>query len=516
MLGKSRKRDMPEKGPRRDALSHAGLIRLASPNRSVALILAPGEHVRTTIVDLPIRARRKRQAAAGFALEEGIAAPLDSVEVMLGDSTGADRWLAATVDRDRLGGWQRAIAEAGIRRARLIPDYMLLERPERSDAWTVLHREGRMTVRREDGTGFAAPVATFLLAWRMAGRPRLIAGGDALPADIPAERTLTGQRVLSRSPHAGGLNLTLASQPEQESNGMPGWARAAAIVLFAGAAAHGALGWAETRELKAQAEERRAELEALARPRYRIARSAGRTAEYGGDGTARGRFPRYLRPDSIGPVTDGGGRFHRRTGLERAIGGARPRSRHRRPADPATGGNDAGKGRTCAIRGRGNLGGGGDGSAGQRRIGCHAMRISTRERTLILVAGAAAILAAGYAFWWEPQAQERARARLEIERMDRMSARLEAVGEAGMPALPPAPRNLTAIIAETARARDIAIRRLEPEGELARLTLQEAEFDALMGWLSELETDHAVQIAAIEIERRPEPGVVLARITLRR
>ena len=144
------------------------------------------------------------------------------------------------------------------------------------------------------------------------------------------------------------------------------------------------------------------------------------------------------------------------------------------------------------------------------------MRISTRERTLILVAGAAAILAAGYAFWWEPQAQERARARLEIERMDRMSARLEAVGEAGMPALPPAPRNLTAIIAETARARDIAIRRLEPEGELARLTLQEAEFDALMGWLSELETDHAVQIAAIEIERRPEPGVVLARITLRR
>lgn len=143
-------------------------------------------------------------------------------------------------------------------------------------------------------------------------------------------------------------------------------------------------------------------------------------------------------------------------------------------------------------------------------------RLSARERMLILLMALAGGLAAGYSLFWEPMAQARAQAMGSIERTDRLAAQLAPWRGEGLPPLPVAAENLTAVVAETARDRGLSIRRLEPEEGRARVSLEETDFDALLGWLAELQTDHAVRVAAIEIERRPEPGIVAARMTLGR
>ena len=143
-------------------------------------------------------------------------------------------------------------------------------------------------------------------------------------------------------------------------------------------------------------------------------------------------------------------------------------------------------------------------------------RLSARERVLLLLMVLAGALAAGYALFWEPMAQARTAALNEIERTDRLAAQLAPWRGEGLPALPVAAENLTAVVAETARDRGLSIRRLEPEEGGARVSLDETDFDDLLEWLTELQVDHAVRVAAIEIERRPEPGIVAARMTLGR
>ena len=143
-------------------------------------------------------------------------------------------------------------------------------------------------------------------------------------------------------------------------------------------------------------------------------------------------------------------------------------------------------------------------------------RLSPRERVLILVMLLAGALAAGYTLFWEPLTRERARTLAGIERTDRLAAQLSVLGPNGLPAVPTATETLSAVATGTARAHGLSIRRLEPEGDAARVSFEDADFAALLGWLAELRTDHAVRVAAIEIERRPEPGTVAARMTLER
>lgn len=143
-------------------------------------------------------------------------------------------------------------------------------------------------------------------------------------------------------------------------------------------------------------------------------------------------------------------------------------------------------------------------------------RLSARERVLILAMALLGALAAGYVYFWEPMVRDRARLVADIDRADRLTARLAPWRGSDLPALPVAAETLTVVVAETARDRGLFIRRLEPEEGRARVSLENAGFEALIGWLAELRTDHAVRIAAIEIERRPEPGMVAARMTLGR
>lgn len=142
-------------------------------------------------------------------------------------------------------------------------------------------------------------------------------------------------------------------------------------------------------------------------------------------------------------------------------------------------------------------------------------RLSARERLLVLVMLLLGVGAAVYGGLLVPQGEARTRAQAEIERFGAVARRIDAVGPAFSPRAADT-RPVPAIVAESARDSAIPIRRLESEGALTRLTLDEVGFEVLMTWLADLDTAHTIRVASIEMERSPEPGVVTARITLER
>ncbi len=101
-----------------------------------------------------------------------------------------------------------------------------------------------------------------------------------------------------------------------------------------------------------------------------------------------------------------------------------------------------------------------------------------------------------------------------IARHEAALARLAALPEGNAPVASGEP--VTAIVTASAPGYDLTIRRIEAEGEGARLEIEDAGFPELVLWIEELERAHALRLITIEIERRPEPGLVGARLTLGR
>ena len=141
-------------------------------------------------------------------------------------------------------------------------------------------------------------------------------------------------------------------------------------------------------------------------------------------------------------------------------------------------------------------------------------RRSGRERVLLAVMAsglAAYLLFAGAA---RPLLAARGAAIATIAGHEAALARLAALPEGKAPVASGEP--VTAIVTESAPGYDLTIRRIEAEGEGARLEIEDAGFPELILWIEELEREHALRLVAIEIDRRPEPGIVGARLTLER
>jgi general secretion pathway protein M len=138
---------------------------------------------------------------------------------------------------------------------------------------------------------------------------------------------------------------------------------------------------------------------------------------------------------------------------------------------------------------------------------------SPRERVLLAVMAAALGsygIIAGVA---QPLLAARSAALAGIARSDAALARLAVLPTASPGA---DERPAAAILTETAPGYGLSIRRIEAEGDGARLDLGDAGFAEIVLWIDELERAHALRLVAVEMERRPTPGVVGARLTFGR
>lgn len=95
----------PEETP--DLSAFAGIDR--------TLVLLPSEDVFLGTIDLPARGEREARQAAPFMIEEALASPLSTTEVIPGPR-GEDgrRWVMAA-DRDRLAAWAARIDAVAVR-----------------------------------------------------------------------------------------------------------------------------------------------------------------------------------------------------------------------------------------------------------------------------------------------------------------------------------------------------------------------------------------------------------------
>jgi general secretion pathway protein M len=152
-----------------------------------------------------------------------------------------------------------------------------------------------------------------------------------------------------------------------------------------------------------------------------------------------------------------------------------------------------------------------------RRAAALWQRRGRRERVLLagLAAGVGAYLAATQAV--APLLAARADGRAAIARNDAALARLAALPEDAAPRLGGSDgRPVVAVATDTAAEHGLTIRSVEGDGGGARLELADAGFAELVLWIEVLERDHGLRAVALEMERRPEPGVVASRLTLAR
>jgi len=240
-----------------EVLSGADLTRVASGGAPVVLCRA--EEVALFAVPLPLRAHRQRMSAAPFAVEESLAEPLSRMHVALGPVLADGSYLVAAAGREKMATWSAAMAKAGLRRARLLPDVMIVPVPAEREAWRVLLWKGRAMVRRGDGTGFAAPDTVLPALWEGAGKPVLHVHGEAPPGwplDAPSGPMPKG--ALRSVPR--GFDLRQGAFAPDDSGGKR--VRAAALVAASGLALHAGIAAYDTHALQGIAAERAGQVQA--------------------------------------------------------------------------------------------------------------------------------------------------------------------------------------------------------------------------------------------------------------
>lgn len=233
---------------------------VAADGDGPATVLVPSEAVRLLTVELPLPTRARRLAALPFAVEDLIAEPIDSVHLALGIELAPKRYLVGVVRHDRMAEWIAAIEAAGLDHAALVPDALALPQPAAGE-WAVELGETRALVRAGDGTGFAIPAPLLRTAWDAAGRPRTIAYGTALPADMADSADALALDPLARRLLAPALDLRQGLYAVRRTGA--GFWRKMATVAVLGLLAHVVIAALDTLALRTIADARVAETRAL-------------------------------------------------------------------------------------------------------------------------------------------------------------------------------------------------------------------------------------------------------------
>ncbi|NCT67178.1 MAG: type II secretion system protein M [Rhodanobacteraceae bacterium] len=151
--------------------------------------------------------------------------------------------------------------------------------------------------------------------------------------------------------------------------------------------------------------------------------------------------------------------------------------------------------------------------------------LAVRERRLLAAGGALAALLLGWALLWHPLARQRAELeqRIEAQRRElayvrRGAAEVERLRAAGTRSRGEREgRSLLALADATARGAGLegALKRVEPvSARSVRVSFENADFDALAGWLEELAHGYGVEASDLSAERADGIGLVHARVTL--
>ncbi len=150
-------------------------------------------------------------------------------------------------------------------------------------------------------------------------------------------------------------------------------------------------------------------------------------------------------------------------------------------------------------------------------------QLAAREQRLILLALPVLVLTLGWAFIWHPLSEGRSEWRLRSSQLadDVSWMRLAVPAMGSSPQQQPREglgnRSLLAVIDSSLRDAGLGptLRRIEPSSERrVRVWFEQAAFDAVVGWLEELDRRYGVQVDEIAANRIEGSGIVDVRLTL--
>lgn len=150
--------------------------------------------------------------------------------------------------------------------------------------------------------------------------------------------------------------------------------------------------------------------------------------------------------------------------------------------------------------------------------------LAPRERQLLRTAAILLGIALGYLAVWAPWQRQLSQLRLNVplDRVKLETMRQQAQQIAALRAQGSSSGarggNLLAALEQTAQPYGLraSLTRIEPDGPSgARLNLQNANFNAILVWLNELQNRQGVRVESADFEGQPAPGMVNGRIVLR-
>lgn len=150
-------------------------------------------------------------------------------------------------------------------------------------------------------------------------------------------------------------------------------------------------------------------------------------------------------------------------------------------------------------------------------------RLDVRERRILIIGGVIVAALLFYALVWAPLQRDLVRLRASVpqDRAKLQLMRVQAAQIAQLRARAPASNrvggNVLTALEQTANTRGIrrSIVRLEPEGAGgARVLMDEADFNQLLVWLSDLQ-EQGIRVEQASLQKKPTPGMVSARLLLR-
>lgn len=139
-----------------------------------------------------------------------------------------------------------------------------------------------------------------------------------------------------------------------------------------------------------------------------------------------------------------------------------------------------------------------------------------RERRML--AGLALFLGAVLVVYGivKPIQAARADALARIHSYETLTARIRAAGTLAGQATPPLRQGPAARLANDAASAAGLVVTAEPSGAGARVTIRDGRYDAMLGWIAELDRTTDLRVRTIAIDRGSAPGMVHAVVELAR
>ncbi len=149
--------------------------------------------------------------------------------------------------------------------------------------------------------------------------------------------------------------------------------------------------------------------------------------------------------------------------------------------------------------------------------------LQPREQTLVSIAAVMVAVALLYSAIWQPVVRHHKAVAEELQSARAIATSLAQAEVDQRFAAPPSAAivgsEVSLLTAVDQAAKNGTLKkppaRLQPDGEdQARIWFEDVEFDSLLRWMNELQNRYGVRIDVADIERRPTPGLVNARLSV--